>query len=102
MLKTCTVSIQTALRYSSPCCLSASLGDIDATGMIDFSADGKTLYLLDSRGRDKSAFFAMDMATREFTVLAAIASAIPAPKRGARFSPSARLSTISNAQPARS
>jgi dipeptidyl aminopeptidase/acylaminoacyl peptidase len=46
------------------------IGDIDATGMIDFSADGKTLYLLDSRGRDKAALVAIDMATREAAVLA--------------------------------
>jgi dipeptidyl aminopeptidase/acylaminoacyl peptidase len=47
------------------------IGDVDATHMIDFSADGKTLYLLDSRGRDKAALVALDMATRETTVLAA-------------------------------
>jgi dipeptidyl aminopeptidase/acylaminoacyl peptidase len=46
------------------------IGDIDATGMLDFSADGKTLYLLDSRGRDKAALVAIDMATRQATVLA--------------------------------
>jgi dipeptidyl aminopeptidase/acylaminoacyl peptidase len=47
------------------------IGDIDATAMLDFSADGKTLYLLDSRGRDKAALVAIDMATRQVTVLAA-------------------------------
>ena len=46
------------------------IGDIDATGMIDFSADGKTLYVLDSRGRDKAALVAIDMATRQAAVLA--------------------------------
>ena len=47
------------------------IGDIDATGMIDFSADGQTLYMLDSRGRDKAALVAIDMATRQASVLAA-------------------------------
>jgi dipeptidyl aminopeptidase/acylaminoacyl peptidase len=47
------------------------IGDIDATQIIDFSADGKTLYLIDSRGRDKAAFFALDMTTRETKLLAA-------------------------------
>jgi dipeptidyl aminopeptidase/acylaminoacyl peptidase len=47
------------------------IGDVDATKMLDFSADGKTLYLLDSRGRDKAVLVALDMATRETTVLAA-------------------------------
>lgn len=47
------------------------IGDIDATQIIDFSADGKTLYLIDSRGRDKAAFFALDMTTREAKLLAA-------------------------------
>ena len=39
--------------------------------LIDFSADGKTLYMIDSRERDKAALFAIDMATREATLLAA-------------------------------
>lgn len=47
------------------------IGDIDATQIIDFSADGKTLYLIDSRGRDKAAFFALDMTTHEAKLLAA-------------------------------
>jgi dipeptidyl aminopeptidase/acylaminoacyl peptidase len=46
------------------------IGDIDGTRMIDFSADGNTLYMLDTRGRDKAAFFAVDMATRKATLLA--------------------------------
>src|SRR6266581_5514619 len=37
------------------------IGDIDSTRPIDFSADGNTLYMLDSRGRDKAALFAVDM-----------------------------------------
>src|SRR5438552_7743092 len=47
------------------------IGDVDASGMIDFSADGGTLYMLDSRGRDKAALVAIDMATRQARVLAA-------------------------------
>ena len=47
------------------------LGDIDAFRLIDFSADGATLYLIDSRGRDKAALFAFDMKTRESKLLAA-------------------------------
>ena len=47
------------------------IGDIDATQILDLSADGNTLYLLDSRGRDKAALFALDMATREATLLVA-------------------------------
>jgi dipeptidyl aminopeptidase/acylaminoacyl peptidase len=47
------------------------LGDLDGTELLDFSADGKTLYMLDSRGRDKAALFAMDMATKKTTLLAA-------------------------------
>jgi dipeptidyl aminopeptidase/acylaminoacyl peptidase len=47
------------------------IGDIDATQLVDFSADGNTLYLIDSRGRDKAALFALDMTTRETRLLAA-------------------------------
>lgn len=47
------------------------IADTDTTHLLDFSADGKILYLLDSRGRDKAAFFALDMATRQTTLLAA-------------------------------
>jgi dipeptidyl aminopeptidase/acylaminoacyl peptidase len=46
------------------------LQDLDSTQLIDFSEDGKTLYLIDSRGRDKAALFAMDMATRQTKLLA--------------------------------
>jgi dipeptidyl aminopeptidase/acylaminoacyl peptidase len=44
--------------------------DIDSTHFIDFSDDCKTLYMLDTRGRDKAALVAVDMATRQSTVLA--------------------------------
>ena len=47
------------------------IGDIDGTYLLEFSADGKTLYMLDSRGRDKAALYAMDMATKKTTLLAA-------------------------------
>jgi dipeptidyl aminopeptidase/acylaminoacyl peptidase len=46
------------------------IGDLDATELLDFSADGNTLYLVDSRGRDKAALFALDMTTRAATPLA--------------------------------
>jgi dipeptidyl aminopeptidase/acylaminoacyl peptidase len=51
--------------------ITVPIGDVDATEMLDFSADGNTLHLLDSRGRDKAALVAIDMASRQSTVLAA-------------------------------
>jgi len=47
------------------------IGDLDATRLIDFSADGGTLYMIDTRGRDKAALVAIDMASRKARVLAA-------------------------------
>jgi dipeptidyl aminopeptidase/acylaminoacyl peptidase len=47
------------------------LSDLDGTDLLEFSADGKTLYMLDSRGRDKAALYAMDVATKKTTLLAA-------------------------------
>jgi dipeptidyl aminopeptidase/acylaminoacyl peptidase len=47
------------------------IGDVDATRLLAFSADGNTLYMLDSRGRDKAGLFALDMATKATTLLAA-------------------------------
>jgi dipeptidyl aminopeptidase/acylaminoacyl peptidase len=47
------------------------IGDVDLTRLIDFSADGNTLYMIDSRERDKAALFAVDMATRKTALLAA-------------------------------
>jgi dipeptidyl aminopeptidase/acylaminoacyl peptidase len=47
------------------------IGDVDATRPLAFSADGNTLYMLDSRGRDKAGLFALDMTTRATTLLAA-------------------------------
>jgi dipeptidyl aminopeptidase/acylaminoacyl peptidase len=47
------------------------IGDVDATRLLEFSGDGKTLYMLDSRGRDKAALFALDMATWATILLAA-------------------------------
>ncbi|MBR1124279.1 S9 family peptidase [Bradyrhizobium lablabi] len=47
------------------------IGDLDMTRLVDFSADGKTMYMIDARGRDKAAVFAVDMATRNATMLAA-------------------------------
>lgn len=46
------------------------LSDLDSTDMLGFSDDGKILYMLDSRGRDKAALFAVDMATRQSKLLA--------------------------------
>jgi dipeptidyl aminopeptidase/acylaminoacyl peptidase len=46
------------------------IGDNDGTRMLDFSADGNILYMLDSRGRDKAALVVVDMATRATSVLA--------------------------------
>src|SRR5262249_44331070 len=46
------------------------IGDLDMTSFVDFSADGNTLYLIDSRDRDKAALFAVDMATRKATLVA--------------------------------
>ncbi len=51
------------------------LGDVDGTRPVDVSHDGRTLYLLDSRGRDTSALVAMDLATRRTRVVAADPSA---------------------------
>jgi dipeptidyl aminopeptidase/acylaminoacyl peptidase len=47
------------------------IGDLDMTSFVDFSADGKTLYLIGARDRDKAALFAVDMATRNATLVAA-------------------------------
>jgi dipeptidyl aminopeptidase/acylaminoacyl peptidase len=46
------------------------IGDTDSTDFLEFSRDGATLYMLDSRGRDKAGLFAVDMATRERRLLA--------------------------------
>jgi dipeptidyl aminopeptidase/acylaminoacyl peptidase len=46
------------------------IGDVDATRLLEFSADGNTLYMIDSRGRDKAALFALDMTTRATVLLA--------------------------------
>jgi len=50
--------------------LTIPVGDIDTTRLRDVSEDGRTLYLFDSRGRDKAAFVALDLATRRARVLA--------------------------------
>ncbi|MBV9979245.1 S9 family peptidase [Bradyrhizobium sp.] len=51
--------------------LDIPIGDVDLTRFIDFSADGNTLYMIDSRGRDKAALYAIDMTSRKATLLAA-------------------------------
>jgi dipeptidyl aminopeptidase/acylaminoacyl peptidase len=43
--------------------LSYGLDDSQTTGVQHFSADGKTLYVMDSRNRDTGALFAVDWAT---------------------------------------
>jgi dipeptidyl aminopeptidase/acylaminoacyl peptidase len=47
------------------------IGDLDMTSFVDFSADGNTLYMIDARDRDKAALFAIDMASRKATLVAA-------------------------------
>ncbi|QPF82863.1 S9 family peptidase [Bradyrhizobium genosp. L] len=51
--------------------MTVPIAEVDTTNLLDFSEDGKTLYLIDSRGRDMAALFALDMATRQTTLLAA-------------------------------
>jgi dipeptidyl aminopeptidase/acylaminoacyl peptidase len=46
------------------------VGDVDGTRLEELSYDGKTLYYFESRGRDKSALMAMDVATRKARMLA--------------------------------
>lgn len=74
------------------------LGDIDATDLLDFSEDGGTLYLLDSRGRDKAALVAFDMATKRSTVLAADDEADIVRVVFAQRRPLAALATASRAR----
>ncbi len=49
--------------------------DAFTTGTIEVSADGRTLYWLDSQGRDRAAVVAQDLESGRFTVLAEDASA---------------------------
>src|SRR5580704_9866260 len=49
--------------------LTVPIGDVDGTHLLDVGEDGRTLYLLDSRGRDKAALVSMDIATRRARVL---------------------------------
>jgi dipeptidyl aminopeptidase/acylaminoacyl peptidase len=51
--------------------LNVPIADTEMTEPLEFSADGRTFYMLDARGRDKAALFAIDMATRNATLLAA-------------------------------
>ncbi len=50
--------------------LSHGLDDSQTTQPLGFSADGGTLYWIDSRGRDTAGAFAMDWATGKMTLLA--------------------------------
>jgi dipeptidyl aminopeptidase/acylaminoacyl peptidase len=47
------------------------ISDADATMVVGFSNDGNTLYMIDSRGRDRAVLRAIDMVTRQSVVLAA-------------------------------
>jgi dipeptidyl aminopeptidase/acylaminoacyl peptidase len=66
---------------------STGLEDSQTTFPVGFTADGKTLYWIDSRGRDKAALIAQDVASGKQTVIAAnakadIAQAIANPQSG--------------------
>lgn len=63
------------------------IGDLDSTYLIDFSDDGNTLHMLDTRGRDKAVLMAVDMTTRQSRVLAEDAAADIA---GVDFEPRSR------------
>jgi dipeptidyl aminopeptidase/acylaminoacyl peptidase len=49
--------------------MTAPLSDLDGTRLLGLSDDGATVYLFDSRGRDKAALVALDLATRRTRVL---------------------------------
>jgi dipeptidyl aminopeptidase/acylaminoacyl peptidase len=49
---------------------SVGLEDSQTTAPVGFTADGKTLYWIDSRGRDKAALVAQDTATEKTEVIA--------------------------------
>ncbi|HEU0133609.1 MAG TPA: S9 family peptidase [Allosphingosinicella sp.] len=64
-----------------------ALEDSQTTSPAGFTSDGKTLYWIDSRGRDTSALFAQDLATGRKTLLAEspkadIGGALGNPKTG--------------------
>ncbi|GAA0569046.1 S9 family peptidase [Rhizomicrobium electricum] len=66
---------------------STGLEDAFTTSPAGFTTDGKTLYWIDSRGRDKAALMAQDVATGAMSVVAAsdkadIGSALANPKTG--------------------
>ena len=50
--------------------MTVPIADLDGTRLLDFSDDGETLHLLDTRGRDKAALVAIDMKTRAQRILA--------------------------------
>jgi len=51
--------------------MSIARGEVDATRLLAVSADGKILYLFDTRDRDKAVLMAVDIATRQTRVVAA-------------------------------
>ena len=58
--------------------------DAMTTRPVEFSDDGKELYWLDSRGRDKAAVVAQDMATGGMRILAEDAEAVSSTSCGNR------------------
>jgi len=58
--------------------------DAMTTGPIEFSDDGRELYWLDSRGRDKAAVIAQDMATGATRLLAETRGPISSKRRSIR------------------
>jgi dipeptidyl aminopeptidase/acylaminoacyl peptidase len=50
--------------------MTMALEDVESSTFIDIGGDGRTLYLADSRGRDKAALVALDMTSAKATVLA--------------------------------
>jgi dipeptidyl aminopeptidase/acylaminoacyl peptidase len=52
-----------------------ALEDADTTSIVDFAADGRSVYMSDSRGRDTGALVAIDLASKKATLLAEHAQA---------------------------
>jgi len=50
--------------------MTVPISDLDGTRLLDFSDDGQTLHLLDTRQRDKAALVAIDMKTQARRILA--------------------------------
>jgi dipeptidyl aminopeptidase/acylaminoacyl peptidase len=61
--------VDPAAKPGAPPILAVGQEDSLTTEPLGFEASGKTLYLLDSRGRDTAGLFAMDWKTRKTTLL---------------------------------